>query len=86
MISLTTLYDEYIDRSKLSEQKKPSWVYSSSPLQEGSEQKSHDNIDLLDFAVAFILNKGIAAGMVNIYNTILWHIFFLFQQFLKDCF
>ena len=31
MIPLTFLYDEYIDRPKLSEQKKPVWVYSSSP-------------------------------------------------------
>ena len=29
MIPLTFLYDEYIDRPKLSEQKKPIWVYSS---------------------------------------------------------
>ena len=34
MIPLTTLYDEYIDPSKLSEQK-PLWVYSSSPLKRG---------------------------------------------------
>ena len=31
MIPLTFLYDEYIDRPKLSEQKKPIWVYISSP-------------------------------------------------------
>ena len=31
VIPVSTLYDEYIDRSKLTE-KKPSWVYSSSPL------------------------------------------------------
>ena len=30
MIPLTILYDEYIDRPSLTEQKKPSWVYSSS--------------------------------------------------------
>ena len=30
MIPLTTLYDDYIDRPKLTEQKKPIWVYSSS--------------------------------------------------------
>ena len=29
MIPLTFLYIEYIDRPKLSEQKKPLWVYSS---------------------------------------------------------
>ena len=31
MIPLTTLYDEYIDRSKLTEQKKTQFVYSSPP-------------------------------------------------------
>ena len=31
MIPLTFLCDEYIDRPKLTEQKKPIWVYSSSP-------------------------------------------------------
>ena len=35
MISVSTLYDDYIDRPKLSEQKKPIWVYSSSPLKRG---------------------------------------------------
>ena len=30
MIPLTDLYDEYIDRPKLTELKKPSWVCSSS--------------------------------------------------------
>ena len=39
MIPLTTLYDEYFDRSKLSEQKKPI-DYLVPPTQEGSEQKS----------------------------------------------
>ena len=38
VISLTFLYDEYIDRPKLSEQKKPIWVYSPSPPQVGWEQ------------------------------------------------
>ena len=38
MILLTILYAEYIDRSKLTDQKKPIWVYSPPP-QEGSEQK-----------------------------------------------
>ena len=32
MLPVSTLYDEYIDRRKLTEQKKPIWVYSSSPL------------------------------------------------------
>ena len=35
MIPVSTLYDEYIDRQELSEQKKPIWVYSSSPLKMG---------------------------------------------------
>ena len=44
MIPLTFLCDEYIDRPKLTEQKKPIWVFSSSPPpppppQVGSEQK-----------------------------------------------
>ena len=41
MIPLTILYDEYIDRPKLIEQKNPSLVYSSSsPQKLGSEQLS----------------------------------------------
>ena len=39
MIPLTTQYDEYIDRPKLTEQKKPIWVYSSSPLKRGRNNK-----------------------------------------------
>ena len=39
MVPLTFLYDEYIDRPKMSEQKNPIWVYSSYPPQVGSEQK-----------------------------------------------
>ena len=39
MIPLTFLYDEYIDRPKLTEQKKPILVYGSYPSQVGSEQK-----------------------------------------------
>ena len=40
MIPLTTLYDEYIDRLKLGEQKnKPICVYSSSPLKRGLNNK-----------------------------------------------
>ena len=31
MMPLTFLYDEYIDRPKLTEQKKHIWVYSSFP-------------------------------------------------------
>ena len=39
IIPPTTLYDEYIDRSKLSEQNNPSWVYSHSPLKRGRNNK-----------------------------------------------
>ena len=35
MIPLSFLYDEYIDRPKLSEQKKPIWIYSSSSIKVG---------------------------------------------------
>ena len=35
MVPLTYLYDEYVDRPKLSEQKKPICVYSSSPNKSG---------------------------------------------------
>ena len=37
MIPLTFLYDEYIDRPNLTEQKKPIWVYSSFPHLWGKE-------------------------------------------------
>ena len=46
MIPQTCLYDEYIDRPKLTEQKKPIWVYSSSPHKYGRNNyryfKEHD--------------------------------------------
>ena len=35
MIPVSFLYDEYIDRPRLTEQKKTSWVYSSFPLKRG---------------------------------------------------
>ena len=39
MIPLATLYDEYIDRPKLSEQKEPfEYIVPPSPLKWGSEQ------------------------------------------------
>ena len=38
IIPLTTLYNEYIDRPKLSEQKKPVDYIVPPPSQEGSEQ------------------------------------------------
>ena len=38
MIPVSTLYDEYMDRRKLTEQKKP-FEYIVPPPQEGSEQK-----------------------------------------------
>ena len=41
MITVSTLYDEYIDRPKLSEQKKTIWVYSSSPLKRGRNNKAN---------------------------------------------
>ena len=40
MIPLTILYDEYIDRPKLAEQKKPIWVYSSSPHKWGRNKNA----------------------------------------------
>ena len=41
MIPLTILYDEYIDRSKLTEQKNPvGYIVPPSPLKWGSEQLS----------------------------------------------
>ena len=40
MITLTYFYDEYIDRPKLTEQKKPIWVYSSSPHKGGRNNNS----------------------------------------------
>ena len=40
MIPLTFLYDEYIDRPQLSEQKKTIWVYSSSPHKWGRNNNS----------------------------------------------
>ena len=38
MIQLTTLYNEYIDRRKKTEQKKNSWVCSSSPTKVGGNK------------------------------------------------
>ena len=43
IIPLIILYDEYIDRSKLSEQKKPSSVYSP-PLKWGRNNNSTGTI------------------------------------------
>ena len=43
---LTFLYDEYIDRPKLSEQKKTIWVFSSCPPQVESEQKNETRENL----------------------------------------
>ena len=44
MIQPTTLYDDYIDRPKLSEQKKPIWVYSSSLTKVGRNKKSKKTV------------------------------------------
>ena len=38
MIPLTNLYDDYINRRKLTEQKERIWVYSFSPQKNGPEQ------------------------------------------------
>ena len=50
MIPVSTLYDEYIDGPKFTEQKKPIWVYSSPPpppppLKRGRNNKAqtHEN-------------------------------------------
>ena len=40
MIPVSTLYDEYIDRPKLTEHKKTQLSIKSPPPQEGSEQKT----------------------------------------------
>ena len=40
MIPVSTLYDEYIDRPKLSEQKKPIWVCSYFPLKKGRNNEN----------------------------------------------
>ena len=40
MIPLTTLYDEYIDRSKLTEQKNPCKYIVPDPLRGGRNNKS----------------------------------------------
>ena len=45
MIPLTTLYDEYIDRPKLTEQKKPlEYIVPPSPLKWGRNNKRNDNV------------------------------------------
>ena len=46
MIPLTTLYDDYIDRPNLTEQKKPIWVYSSSPTNVGRNNYKNDNKEI----------------------------------------
>ena len=40
MIPLSILYDECIDRPKLTEEKKNSWAYSSSPAKVGRNNYS----------------------------------------------
>ena len=44
MIPVSTLYDEYIERRKFTEQKKPSRVYSSSPLKRVGTMKANSAI------------------------------------------
>ena len=57
MIPLTFLYDEYIDRLKLPEQKKPIWVYSSEQ-KVVSEHKllTFSSIKLVDRSMVLIIN------------------------------
>ena len=50
MVPVSTLYDEYIYRPKLTEQKKkPIWVYSSSPLKRG---RNNNNIVISNINIA----------------------------------
>ena len=49
MIPVSTLYDEYIDWPKLTEQKKPIWVYSS-PLKRG---RNNNYIEVSNWIVNF---------------------------------
>ena len=44
MIPRTFLYDEYIGRPKFTEQKKPIWVYSSSPPHKWGRNKKTEEI------------------------------------------
>ena len=44
MIPVSTLYDYYIDRPKLSEQEKLIWVYSSSHLKRGRNNDNFSDI------------------------------------------
>ena len=62
MIPVSTLYDEYIDRPKMTEQKKPIWVYSSSPPQEGRNNNnfwaSAVKLNLLGFCGILIISDS----------------------------
>ena len=59
MIPDSTLYDEYIDRPKLTEQKKHIWVYSSSPLKRGRKKKHFSN------SMIFAAGWGIHATAIS---------------------
>ena len=54
---MTTLYDEYIDRPKLTEQKNPFEYIVPPPSQEGSEQKSKFRT-LKDIIMSLILQES----------------------------
>ena len=49
IIPLTTLKDDYNDRPKLSKQKKPIWVFTSSPTKEGTHFSGGGTIYLKGF-------------------------------------
>ena len=57
MIPVSTLYDEYIDRPKLTEQKKPVEYIVPPPPQEGSEQKTQQNFIFIPIFVYFTYIK-----------------------------
>ena len=54
MISLTFLYDEYIDRPKLTEQKKPIRVFSSFPHKWGRNNKK----DIFPLLLSFFISEA----------------------------
>ena len=66
MIPLTTLYDEYIDRPTLTEQK-TIWVYSSSPQKWGRkiENLSGDHILHQEQARPRFYSSSIEVNMMN---------------------
>ena len=61
MIPTTFLYDENIDRPKLTEQKKPIWVYSFSHHKWG---RNKDNLN--QFILSWLKNRGTVSSGVNV--------------------